>query len=158
MTNQFDFTNDEWEALSAAPVLVGVAMARAADSGRFGSYRESRAVMAALEPDVTGSPAADLIRAAAAADVTELIERLTVGDTIGPEAWAELAVTACAEAADALIARALPEEATGFTTWLLAVANDVANAAKEGGVRISPPEADLLRRLAAALRLDVASD
>jgi hypothetical protein len=151
VTNVYEFTNEEWEMLTVAPVIVGLAVARAENSGLIGSFRESRAAVAALTPDVDGNPAAHLIEAAAAVDSIESVERLTGGEAATPESLAELAVGVCEAASAALRAKATPEEVDGFNSWLLGVADRVANAAKEGGVRLSPPEEALIERLSTVL-------
>ena len=45
MATQFDFSNDDWERVAAAPLLVGMAVAKAEDSGFLGSIRETRALL-----------------------------------------------------------------------------------------------------------------
>lgn len=152
VTNVFEFSNDEWESLTVAPTIVGLAVAKAEDSGLIGSYRESRAVVSTLSPDVGDNPAVHLIEAAAAVDTTDVVERLTGGDSATPQSLAELAVGVCASVAAALRSRATADEREGYIAWLLGVAERVANAAKEGGIRVSPPEAALIERLERALR------
>lgn len=152
MTNVFEFTNDEWDCLTAAPTIVGLAVAKAEDSGLIGSYRESRAVVSSLSPDVEGNPAAKLIEAVAAVDNTEAVERLLGDEGETAESLADVAVGVCGSAVAALRARASAEERAGYVAWLLGVAERVANAAKEDGMRVSPPEAGLIERLDRAMR------
>ena len=50
-----------------------------------------------------------------------------------------------------LAATAEPDEAKGYTEWVVGIARTVAEAAKEDGVRVSAGEANLIERLEAAL-------
>jgi hypothetical protein len=150
MTTQFDFSNDEWDDLAAAPVLVGMAVAKAEDSGFLGNRREARALNETLAAEAARYPASSLIAQAATTDISQQHERY---DTALPEMLATLAVDACQRITAVLAQRAEPEESEAFRRWVLDVGRSVAEAAKEDGVLVSPGEAALLAEVAAALGL-----
>ena len=150
MTTQFDFSNDQWTELATLPVLVGMAVAKAEDSGRIGNFREGRALMASLGADDGTGAAAALIEQAAATDTSDELESLKDAT---PETVAAEAEAMCRRVADFLGAVARPEEAADFKRWILDTGRQVAEAAKEHGVRVSPPEAAILDRIRAALAI-----
>ena len=154
MTTQFEFSNDEWDQLAAVPFLVGMAVAKAEDSGFVGSLRESRTLMHSIGSQSETNPASGLIAQAATTDVTEHYERFKASD---PEALAAEAVETCSQVATVLDTVAQPAEAKGYKQWLLDVGWTVAEAAKEHGQRVSPGEATLLARISGALGLPVRS-
>ena len=149
-TSQFDFSNDQWEQVATTPWLVGMAVARAEDSGFLGSLKETRALLATIAATAESSPAGSLIAQAATTDTEERYEELREAD---PAALAADAVAACREVVDVLAAVAAPDEANGYRRWVLDVARAVAGAAKEHGVRVSPREEALLGQIEAALGL-----
>ncbi|MEM7342411.1 MAG: hypothetical protein AAF467_27485 [Actinomycetota bacterium] len=151
MTSQFDFSNDEWEHVAMTPVLVGMAVAKAEDSGFLGSLRETRTLVASIAPQDDGNAAQGLIDQAAATDTKDKYDAFKSGS---PDVLAEAAVTACRELKTILAAVATPEEAADFARWVIDVAQSVAEAAKEGGVRISAGEAALINELRATLGVD----
>ncbi len=155
MTNQYDFTNDEWAKIAAAPGLVGEAVSKAAESGRFGERREAKTIVRRLTEGADANPAKSLIDAVGDPNYKDRLERHTRGSAKRPEVLADAAVEICADIGAILAARATPEEVTGYKEWLLSIATAVAEAAKEDGVQISSPEAALIERLAGALALDV---
>ncbi len=149
-TSQFDFSNDQWELVAAAPVLVGMAVARAEDSGFLGSLKETRTLMAAIAAQAERGPAGSLVAQAATTDTGEEYDRYREAD---PAALAADAVAACEQLALVLAAVAQPEEADGYKRWVLDVARAVAGAAREHGVRVSAGEEALLGQFEAALGL-----
>lgn len=149
-TSQFDFSNDQWELVAATPVLVGMAVARAEDSGFLGSIKENRTLMGTIAAQAEQSPAGSLVAQAATTDTGERYERSREAD---PAALADDAVAACQELALVLAAVAQPDEADSYKQWVLDVARAVAGAAKEHGVRVSAGEEALIGRVEAALGL-----
>lgn len=149
-TSQFDFSNDQWELVAAAPVLVGMAVARAEDSGFLGSIKETRTLMGTIAAQAEQSPAGSLIAQAATTDTGERYEQYREAD---PAALAADAVTACQQLGDVLAAVAQPDEVESYKRWVLDVARAVAGAAKEHGVRVSAGEEALIGQVEAALGL-----
>lgn len=150
MTSEFDFTNDQWAQIASTPYLVGLAVAKADDSGFLGSLRETRTLLhsIAAEPDADGP--ASLISQAATTDVSEHYERFKASL---PEALAVEAVDTCRQITAGLAAVADPVEAMEYRRWVLDVAWTVARAAKEHGRLVSEAESALLQRIADALEL-----
>lgn len=148
MTSQFDFTTDQWTHLASTPLLVGLAVAKAEDSGFLGSIRETRTLSSSIVAPDDGNPARSLIDQAATTDVGDLVD---VYKATNAEGLAMTAVRACEELAAILDQVAEPDETKGYKAWVLDVARTVAEAAKEDGVRVSPGEADLIERIASAL-------
>ncbi|MDH4076799.1 MAG: hypothetical protein OEW29_12745 [Acidimicrobiia bacterium] len=149
-TSQFDFSNDEWELVATVPVLVGMAVARAEDSGFLGSFKETRALMGAIAAQAELRPAGSLIAQAATTDTGERFEEYREADS---QTLAADAVDACRQLADVLSAVAQPDEADGYKRWVLDVARAVAGAAKEHGVRVSAGEEAVIARVESALGL-----
>ncbi len=150
MTTQFDFSNDDWERVAATPLLVGMAVAKAEDSGFLGSIRETRSLLANIADGVSDGPARELIAQAAATDTSVDFEAFKV---LSAEALAVDAEAACRELTRKLAEVVDPEVAEGFKRWIVEVANTVAQAAKEGGQRVSPGEIEVIDRVTAALEL-----
>lgn len=149
MTTQFDFSAEQWDHIASTPVLVGYAVAKAEDSGFFGSIKETRTVVSAVAAGIEEeSPAKGLVNEAAAAETDEQAQ---VFQATGAQELADAAVQACTELSSLLGELAEPEEAAGYKAWVLTIATEVAEAAKEGGVRTSAAEAALIERLEAAL-------
>lgn len=148
MTSQFDFTNDQWTHVATTPVLVGMAVAEAGDSGFFGSLKELRTLADMASAPTGGNPAAGLIEQAANTDVSDRLEGFKQA---GADALADSAVNACRDLAGMLASVAESDEADGYKRWVLEVATSVADAAKEDGVRRIDGEAEVLRRIEQAL-------
>ena len=152
-TSQFDFSNDQWELVASAPVLVGLAVARAEDSGFLGSIKETRTLLGAIAAQVEQSPAGSLIAQAATTDTGEQYEHYREVDRA---ALATEAVAACHQLVQVLADVAQPEEADGYKRWVLDVGRAVASAAKEHGVRVSAGEEAVITQVEAALGLEPA--
>lgn len=148
MTTQYDFSSHDWKHVAMTPVLVGWAVARAEDSGFYGSIKEARTLVATIADSAEANSANSLIAQAAATD-TEA--ETSAFKATSPEALAGAAENACRELMSILAATAQPDEVKGFADWVLGVARTVAEAAKEDGVRVSAGEANLIDRLEAAL-------
>lgn len=154
MATQFDFSNDDWERVAAAPLLVGMAVAKAEDSGFLGSIRETRALLANIAEGSEGNPAGRLIQQAAATDTSVDFEAFKA---LSADALATDAEQACVE-----LSRLLPdvvgaEVADGYKRWIIELASTVAETAKEHGERISPGEVAVIDRINRALGFDVNS-
>ena len=150
MTTQFDFSNDEWEDLATAPVLVGMAVAKAEESGFLGNRREARTLADTLASQAESYPATSLIAQAATTDTSMQQEHF---DSLLPEMLTTQAIDTCKRVAASLANRAQPDESEDFRRWVLAVGRTVAEAAKEDGVLVSPGEQAVLGQVTAALGL-----
>jgi len=150
MTSQFDFTNAEWNDIAVLPVLVGVALAKAEDSGRLGSFRELRTLAHSISEQAPENAARSLIEAASTIDVRDKIDEF---EDHASDVLADVAVNACSTIAAILDERATPDESHAYKAWVFNIAFQVADTAKEDGVRVSPAETELLARTKTALGL-----
>ena len=148
MTSQFDFSREEWDHITVTPVLVGFAVAKAEDSGFLGSMRETRTIVSQIAEGSTGSPASGLINEAAASNTDHQAKAFRAA---GPQELGDAAVLACEGLVSILDQTAEPAIAAGYKTWIISIANAVAEAAKEHGVQVSPAEAILIDRISNAL-------
>lgn len=151
MSTQFDFTNDDWERVAVTPLIVGMAVAKAEDSGFFGSIRETRSLLATIAAGASSNPAAPLIEQVAAVD-TEA--DYTAYKVLGADALAVDAEQACRELVRILDGTVEEPEALGFKRWIVEVARSVAEAATEHGTRVSAGERDIIDRVLDALGLE----
>jgi sulfite reductase beta subunit-like hemoprotein len=150
MTTQFEFSNDEWDELASVPLLVGMAVAKAEDSGLLGNVRETRALAETIASQAEAYTSISLIAQAATTDTSAEHDRFRGWTS---EQLATEAVGACTRVARLLAERAEPSEAEAFRRWVLDVGRAVAAVAKEGGVRVSPGEEALLADVEVALGL-----
>ena len=149
MTTQFDFSPDEWNRIASLPVLVGLAVAKAEDSGFFGSMRETRTVMAEVAAKADpNDPAHGLIQSVAGTDTGAQADAFKA---MAPEALGDAAIAASTEVRALLQRVATEAETESFVAWVFALGQHVADVAVENGVRVSPKEAELLERLQGAL-------
>jgi len=94
MTSQFDFTNNEWQDVAVLPVLVGLAVARAEDSGTVGSYFELRALVASIAEEPVESAAKTLIQQIGTVDVKQ---KIAAYEDHAPALLADVAARSCRE-------------------------------------------------------------
>lgn len=165
------YTEEEMNLLSALPQTIGSAMAFAGSSGLFGTGKEMFASAAGVMEGLKAHPNNTLINAIVpnpqAADRGAEIDRMkkvrdwTVArmKTAGIDSAEKFTAAAVedAKAANALLAKATPQEAAEYRQWVMQVAEKVANASTEGGFlgfggeRLSQGERDLLGQLQGAL-------
>ena len=156
-----NFTAEEWRALLRAPMLVSYAVSGAAPSDEEGYIREMAAVADAIfeggeraaQGSLLGEVVAQIV-ANAEDNQRGQTEKISVGDT------RERALTNCREVAGLLRAKASAGEAEDYKRWLLAVAQTVASAAKEGGLfgfggsQVSKTEVTTINEIAGALGVE----
>jgi hypothetical protein len=130
MTDRSFFTDDEWAALSQAPLHVTMAVVAVAEHGPISLLKEASATAKSLARPGDHGPATELITAIAHEAQGHDARHAAKGDRgaspdeVIDEALAELqpAVTAIAK---------LPiAEAAEVRAWLIDLANNVAGAAK----------------------------
>jgi hypothetical protein len=162
LAGKADFTADEWQALLASPMIVGMAVLVADPSGIFGMLKESMASARALVA-AKSDPDADALVKAVAADFETSegrgIAQEGVKAAISGSSAADIkpkAIAALSQVAAILNAKA-PSDAAPFKTWLAGVAKSVAEASSEGGflgfggVQVSDAEKATLAEIASAL-------
>ena len=160
MTGKEAFTEEEWVRVRRAPTVAGMAISLA-DPG--GPIELSKETMATLR-GVGAPPTQDELLLAVSQEIMAMGQRREnpMGDfkvqdpsQAGAEVLGELR-----EVQDVVRAKATPEEATAFARWLVEVAQDAANAAKEGGFmgfgaeQVSKGEQHMLDELRSTLGVD----
>jgi hypothetical protein len=165
MATKADFTDDEWATLLRSPILAGMAITFADPGGPIEVVKETSAVLKVLQgssgenrDDVVGQIARDVL-AHAQERKNPVGEFKAKGALAGKEILDEIS-----RANEIVAAKASPEEAEAFRSWLMECAQRSAEAAKEGGFmgfhaeRISQGEQDMLAQLGSALGVSAPAD
>ncbi len=164
MTGKMDFTPEEWWLLKETPLRVGAAVMVAAPSGTGGTMQEIVANATALANASKAFPHCELIKALTTPDDDEQPYKpapAEVGDTnrrAREERVKAETLAMSRRAADLLDRKVAAEPAREYKQWVMQVGGDVACAAEEGGLmrigakRVSAPEVEMLKEIAAALR------
>ena len=155
MTSKTDFTEEEWARLVRSPFIAGMAISLADPGGPIEAVKETTATLKAVlaaEGGEHGEVAQAIAQEARAHHNPLGGFKPTKGANAGVEILAEI------RAASATVGeKASAEEATAFRAWMLAVAQDAADAAKEGGFmgfhaqRVSEREQSLLEQIGDAV-------
>jgi hypothetical protein len=152
MTSKADFTAEEWDALRRAPMVAGLAVSFADPGGPIELTKESMAAQRA----VAAPPGDHELLIALSQDAmahrretADLKHALDLKARTAPQQIAD----ELRRVAGIVSEKATPEEADAFREWMVASAQDAANAAKEGGfmgigaVRVSEGEQRMLATL-----------
>lgn len=152
MSARADYTEDEWATLRRAPLVAGLAVTLADPGGPIEITKES---MAALKA-VGAPPSDDELLVAVSQDAMareQRHENLVKEIGLKGATARQQVVDELTRANGILSAKATPEEAAAFRTWLVQTAQAAAEAAKEGGflgigaVRVSEGEQAMLDQL-----------
>jgi hypothetical protein len=131
MTSKTDFTDQEWERVRRAPFIAGLAVSLADPGGPIEAIKETSATLKtvlAAEGGEHGELAQAIARDVRGEKKPLGGFRPGKGATAGVEILEEIG------AAGRLVTeKAAPEEAEAFRAWMLAIAQEAADAAKEGG-------------------------
>ena len=133
MTSKDAFTDEEWTRLLRAPFVAGMAISLADPGGPIEAFKETSATLKAV---LAAEQGGELVGAIAQDAVAHAREHKNPLAGFKPSSAANAGVEILAElkAAHGIVAeKATPEEAEAFATWLQAVAQAAADAAKEGG-------------------------
>lgn len=159
MSSRSDYTDEEWNLLLQAPAMAGILMVTAAPSGPIGVFKElSTMGKWILESAKTATPGS--LVAAIVEDIRAIAERRRPAppdERIPPDQFRTRSLESLRRAAAFLPAKASPAEAEEWKQWVLAVAANIAKAAKEGtvfgfgGTLVSDAERTALGDLAGAL-------
>ena len=164
MANQQSFTPDEWTLLRTVPSFVAGGIAAAEPSGIFGSIKEAsagvRTVMTALASgknlELFGALAAD----GSIPGMPDPKVLLGEGPRDAQISHFKAAVLERVKAASAVVGqKASPEEAAAYRAMIAEVAQNAAEATKEGGflffggTRVSPAEQTFIGEVKGALGL-----
>jgi len=159
MTAKADFTDEEWTRLKRAPFVAGMAISLSDPGGPIELVKETAAAVKTVVGAVEQGGRGELVEAVAteaAADAkthkNPLHDFKPKGALAGQMVLEELA------GVNAIVsAKASPEDAEAYRTWLKDAAREAADAAKEGGflgfhaVRVSEGEQRMLDKLGEAL-------
>ena len=157
MTSKSDFTEEEWARIIRAPFVAGLAITLADPGGPIEAAKES---MASLK-SATNPPSREQLLSEVALDVASLTQqRHNPLKGFKPDGTAPPGDQVVEElrGVQALVnAKATPEEATAFATWMVQSAQAAADAAKEGGFmgfgaeQVSEREQQMLERVRVAV-------
>jgi hypothetical protein len=157
MTTKSEFTDEEWVRITRAPFIAGMTISLADPGGPIEAAKES---MAAIR-SATNPPTREQLLTEVALDIQSQVQqhhnpakgyRPTGASPAGEQLLDELR-----EVRALVASRATAEEAAAFGEWLVATAQDAANAAKEGGFMgfhaelVSQREKDMIERVRAAV-------
>ena len=159
MTAKADFTDEEWTRLKRAPFVAGMAISLSDPGGPIELVKETAAAVKTVVGAVEQGGRGELVEAVAteaAADAkthkNPLHDFKPKGALAGQMVLEELT------GVNAIVsAKASPEDAEAYRTWLKDAAREAADAAKEGGflgfhaVRVSEGEQRMLDKLGEAL-------
>jgi hypothetical protein len=163
MANKQTFTTEEWDAIVSSPMLAGMAVSLADPSGLWGMMKEGVSGVRALLDAKNDVNAPDLVKAVAA-DFESSEGRSSARDALkerlagkSPAELKEQVLAGLAEAGRIVDDKA-PNEAVAFKQLLKTIAEQTAEASKEGGflgfggVRVSDAEKASVAEVAATLR------
>jgi hypothetical protein len=165
------YTDDELALLATTPQLIGSAVAAAGSSGIIGTGKElfatassvmqgvktfpNNALLKQLVPDTAGNrqQAMDQLKKFRDWGLAHLKQKgVDSAEKVGA-----LVIEDCKAVSALLAAKATRQEAKEYRQWAFSVAENVANAASEGGFlgfggeRVSDPEKQLIAKIRGAL-------
>jgi hypothetical protein len=160
MTSKADFSDEEWARLKRAPFVAGMAISLADPGGPIEAVKETAATLKTVLGEAEGGGRGEFVNAIAREVADDARQRKSPlggfkpskGATAGMEILDELR-----EVNRIIAEKATPEDAAAVREWLLAAAQEAANAAKEGGFfgfhaeRVSEGEQRMLDRLGEVL-------
>jgi hypothetical protein len=162
MASKTAFTAEEWNQVLGGVFMAGFAVTAADPSGLWGLLKETFASGRALMEAKSSANASELSKAIVS-DMETPEGRAAAQDYVKGrlqgakrEVIKQRAVDALRSAA-ALVDQKAPTDAPAYKVWLLQIANNVAEASKEGGflgfggVDVSDAEKATLSEIAAAL-------
>ena len=159
MTSKDAFTEEEWARVRRAPMVAGMAISIADPGGPIELTKETLASLKAA----SSPPSNEELLTAVSQDIMSMSKQKQnpLGDF--KIEHSSLAATQILDELsgvhDIVHAKATPEETEAFGRWMVAVTQDAANAAKEGGFmgfhaeRVSQGEQDMLHRVAATFEI-----
>ena len=160
MTSKADYTEAEWTRLKRAPFLAGMGISLADPGGPIEAVKETAATLKSVLAAADGDDHGELVQAIARDVRDDASRRRTPMAGFKPASGATAGVEILDElrAVERLVAeKGTPDEGADLREWLVAVAEEAAGAAKEGGfmgfhaVRVSEGEQRMLDQLRQAL-------
>jgi hypothetical protein len=160
MTGKDAFTDEEWIRVRRAPTVAGMSISLA-DPG--GPIELSKETMATLR-GIGAPPTQDELLLAVSQEIMAMGQRrenpMSGFKVEDPAKAGQQVLGELREVQAVVAAKATPQEATAFARWLVEVAQDAANAAKEGGFmgfgaeQVSKGEQHMLDELHSALGIE----
>ena len=159
MTSKADFTDEEWTRLKRAPFVAGLAISLADPGGPIEAVKETAAALKTVQ-GAQGGERGELVGAIAHDAVADAGQRKNPLAGFKPSKGAAAGVEILDELGEVnriVSEKATADDAAAVREWLLAAAQESANAAKEGGFfgfhaeRVSQGEQRMLDRLREAL-------
>jgi hypothetical protein len=155
MTSRSDFTDDEWERLGRAPLVVAMAISLADPGGPLETFKESSAALRTLAEAARDGGYGEFVQSVARDVAARAQRRQTpLGDFKPDRGNARQDVLAELRTVNALLQqKATPEELAEFREWLRTAAQRAALAATEGGFlgfggeRVSDREQQMLETI-----------
>ena len=159
MTAKADFTDEEWTRLKRAPFVAGMAISLSDPGGPIELVKETAAAVKTVVGAVEQGGRGELVQAVAAEAAADAKTHKNPLHDFKPKgALAGQMVLDELTGVNAIVsAKASPEDAEAYRTWLKDAAQEAADAAKEGGflgfhaVRVSEGEQRMLDKLGEAL-------
>ena len=157
MTTKSDFSDEEWARIVRAPFVAGLAISLADPGGPIEATKETMATL----KSATNPPSREQLLADVALEIQAMTQQKqnplkgykpSKDELPGPQILEELRAVQ-----DIVVAKATADEAAAFGRWLLATAQDAANAAKDGGFmgfgahQVSQGEQAMLDQVSAAV-------
>ena len=143
MTTKAAFAPEEWKLVLEGPPAAGMMVVTAA---RGGSFRETIAMSKAYAEARAQHGESELLDEIVAAK-----PEIDHARYHSAEELRENGLTHLRDAVALLESKATPEELGGYRAFVLALANKVAAAHREGGQSVSPAEAEAIQEITAAL-------
>ncbi len=143
MTGKSDFTADEWQVVAQGPPAAGLAVATAR---RGGTFRESFALAKAYAEARNDHGESQLLDELVSERPHIKHERAHSAGELKEETLKLLH-----DAVDLVRTKATAEELDGYRSFVLNVANRVANSHKEDNVAVAPEEQAVIEEISAAL-------
>ena len=157
MTTKDDFTEDEWTRVLRAPMVAGMAISLADPGGPIEATKETMATVRTASDPPSREQLLTEVALELQAQVQQHHNPLKGFKPTGVGSPGELVLDELSAVAEIVAAKATAEEAAAFGTWLVAVAQAAADAAKEGGfmgfhaVRVSEREQAMLDQVRGAV-------
>ena len=143
MTDKSAFTDDEWHALTDAPVLVTAAVFYAGEHGPISMIKEATASAHSIAKPGERGPANALI-GEIVAEATSKEARAELKEHRGPTPQAAIeSVLQELEPTAAALKKLPPDEAAQVAAWFVAIAEAVASSAKS----VNPDEQATIDKL-----------
>lgn len=150
MTDKSAFTDDEWHALTEAPLLVTAAIFAAGEHGPISMIKEASASARAIAQPGPHGAANELIgQIVADADSKEARHEMKEHRAPTIEATIDATLESLKPAAAALKKNVGSVEAAEVATWLVDIAQAVASAAKT----VNPTEQATIEKITAMFRV-----